>query len=49
LFRPAIDETGVTPMHVTPDKAKCSPSALSVVLPTVAQRTSIYVNNSIWA
>jgi transposase-like protein len=47
FFRRALDETGGTPERVTTDKAKCSPAALRVLLPTVEQRTSKYLNNGI--
>ncbi len=47
FFERAINETGVTPVQVTTDKAKCYPPALRVVLPQVEHRTSKYLNNGI--
>ena len=43
----AIGETGVTPVQVTTDKAKCYPPALRAVLPHVKHRTSKYLNNGL--
>ncbi len=47
FFERAIDETGVTPVRVTTDKAKCYPPALRAVLPGAEHRTSKYLNNGL--
>ncbi len=47
FFERAIDETAVTPVQVTTDKAACYPPALRVVLPHVEHRRSKYLNNGL--
>ncbi len=47
FFRHAMDETDVTPVQVTTDKAKCYPPALRAVLPRAKHRTSKYLNNGL--
>ncbi len=47
FFKRAMDETDVTPVQVTTDKAKCYPPALRAVLPRAKHRTSKYLNNGL--
>ncbi len=47
FFERALDETDVTPVQVTTDKAKCYPPALRAVLPHAKHRTSKYLNNGL--
>ena len=47
FFERAVTETGVTPVRVTTDKAKCYPPALRACLPLAKHRTSKYLNNGI--
>ncbi len=47
FFERALDETHVTPVQVTTDKAKCYPPALRTVLQAAEHRTSKYLNNGL--
>ena len=47
FFERAINETSVTPVQVTTDKAKCYPPALRAIVPHVKHRTSKYLNNGL--
>jgi transposase-like protein len=47
FFERAIDETEVTPVQVTSDKAACYRPALRAVLPHVEHRRSKYLNTGL--
>ncbi len=47
FFEQSLEMSGVTPTHITTDKAKCYPPALRAVLPHAQHRSSKYLNNGL--
>jgi transposase-like protein len=47
FFEHAMTQTGVTPVRVTSDKARCYPPALRTVLPAAEHRSAKYLNHGL--